>query len=386
MKYRTHILLIAAVAIAARLGLAVYWAAWDTPGAGEHGTIAANLLAGDGYSRGSFSYLSPTAARTPPYPLLLAGLIHLLGLPWAWMGALLINALAGAAVALLGVRVVEQIVGPDQATSHGLLAGWLLALWPTQIAAATYCQPGPLAAVALLAMLALPRTSWLWATVAAFIEPVLLPAVALGAIVRHRRQPALIALTFAALCAVLVPWSLRNTISVGVVEPITTTLWADAWAGNHDGATGSIGGDLRREAGPTRFDDLPPADRAMLNGKPEGDRTVLLRRWTFAWTADNPGGYAGLSALRLLKTLWLDWDDARARHPIVLVTRSAWLVLVLAGVVIARKRGVSVWPMLAVMGGAALIPTLTLAQMREVLVWEPVGLITFAAALTGGKR
>ncbi|MEM6312934.1 MAG: hypothetical protein AAF743_02555 [Planctomycetota bacterium] len=392
--------MIAVVAVAVRVAAGVWWKAWETPGAGEFGTIAANLLAGDGYTRGAFSYLSPSAARTPAYPLLLAGLMKLLGLPWAWMAALLLNAAAAAALAVLATRTALRInaaktdVNDEHsrvAPQRGYLIGYALALWPTQIAAATYCQPGVLAATALVAMLALPRTDWLWSAVAAFLEPVLLPAVISAGIITRRRDPARLALIVAALLAVFVPWTLRNTISVGVFAPTTTTLWADAWAGNHEDATGSVGGNVGgnladRADRPTRFDTLPPAKRAALTGKPEGQRTQLLRRWTLEWIAANPADYARLTAVRLAKTLWLDWDDARARHPAVLVTRTAWLGLVIAAIVIACQRRVDVWPMLAVMGGAVLIPMLTLAQMREVLVWEPVGLITCAVALAGAKR
>src|SRR6185437_2174271 len=109
----------------------------------EHGDIAANLLAGRGFTTRFLGADGPTSQQAPVYPVIVAGAYALGGV--GTPRALLILELGQAALGGLlvaGVLALAREVAPDR-PRMGALAGLVVALHPTLVYAATHVQVAP---------------------------------------------------------------------------------------------------------------------------------------------------------------------------------------------------------------------------------------------------
>src|SRR5262249_13827096 len=121
----------------------------------EHGEIAANLLAGRGFSVRFLGAEGPTSQQAPVYPLLVAGGYALGGVGAA--RALVVLELGPAAlggVLVAGVLALAREVVPGRRWV-ARLSGLVAALHPTLVYAATHVQVALLAAALLAWTLAL---------------------------------------------------------------------------------------------------------------------------------------------------------------------------------------------------------------------------------------
>src|SRR5262249_7573806 len=120
----------------------------------EHGEIAANLLAGRGFSIGFLGADGPTSQQAPIYPLVVAAAYAIGGV--GTPGALLILELAqcGRGGALVwGVMSLARQVAPGR-PRVAVTAGFIAALHPTLVYAVTHVQVAGLAATLLVWTLA----------------------------------------------------------------------------------------------------------------------------------------------------------------------------------------------------------------------------------------
>ena len=120
----------------------------------EHGEIAANLLAGRGFSVRFLGAEGPTSQQAPVYPALVAAAYAVGGV--GTPRALLILELGQAALGGLLVAAVLRLareVAPER-PRVAWLAGLIVALHPTLVYAATHVQVALLAATLLTATLA----------------------------------------------------------------------------------------------------------------------------------------------------------------------------------------------------------------------------------------
>ena len=115
----------------------------------EHGEIAANLLAGRGFSIRFLGAEGPTSQQAPVYPFIVA-MAYSIGGPGTPSSLLLLElgqAVLGGGLALGVVRLGRQ-VAPGQ-PPVGLSAGLIVAVYPTLVYAATHVQVALLAATLL---------------------------------------------------------------------------------------------------------------------------------------------------------------------------------------------------------------------------------------------
>jgi hypothetical protein len=121
----------------------------------EHGEIAANLLAGRGFSVRFLGADGPTSQQAPTYPLLVAAayVIGGVGTPRALLVLELSQALLGG-VMVFGVLALGREVAPHRPVV-AILAGLIAALHPTLVYAATHVQVASVAAALLVGSLAL---------------------------------------------------------------------------------------------------------------------------------------------------------------------------------------------------------------------------------------
>ncbi|XAL98724.1 glycosyltransferase family 39 protein [Phycisphaeraceae bacterium D3-23] len=406
---------IAILALTLRVGAIVALKSWENPNAMEHAVIAQNLVEGRGYSFTGFRLFQKTSVQSPTMPFLLAASYKVFGVDSerAYGAVMMLNALIGAA----GVPLVFLLARRLGATACvGMLAALGYAVWPTQIYSASATQVIVIVTVLVLVVVYLFYRSldtgklgpWiafsLLGCFAALTEPALLPPMALTGLLifvwpcgfsfgkRLRNAAVLLGAAF----VVLGPWTLRNYQVHDTFMPVKSSFWVNTWKGNNPYATGTDRlalTDAQREAlaeqslldadglaRDTNFDEyrqysmLTDAQMAELNGKPEAEREEVFKKYAQTWIGEHPAGYAKLSGIRLVKTLWLEWDNPRSQNLIYKATRTAFLALTLIGIVLALR---SKWRLgfpLLIVGLPVVLITLTITAARFIIPYEPIGL------------
>ncbi len=420
MSRRRIVWLLTALTVLAfglRFAAIIYLHAWKMPGALEHRQLAANLIAGFGFSLRDWYFFGPSSVQGPIYPVILAGLFKWLGpeTDGAYAMAMTINAIVGAACVPLLYQMTRKL-GASPRT--GVIAGALIAIWPTQIYAATYAQPVVLVGAAVIALVTLfyratrDQSTLAWTVfsilsmLAILLEPVLLwPMLATFVLLFFIRAiPMQTRVQFAAIllaAAVLIigPWSMRNTVVHQEFVAVTTNFWPNFWTGNNPHATGTDrlpitdqqialleSGITEAQRRDSRFDSsrqfntLSPQQRERLNHQPEIVRAHIFRQWSLEWVTGHPLDYAKLCVIRLGKTLWADMDNPKAQD-VYSISRAILLILSFAGAAIAiRSRTLRVFPTILFVVPVAYF-TLTLTGARYALPYEPLQLAAGAYAI-----
>jgi hypothetical protein len=420
MSRRRIVWLLSALTVLAfglRFAAILYLHAWKIPGALEHRQLANNLLAGFGFSLRDWYFFGPSSVQGPIYPLILAGLFKWLGpeTDGAYAMAMATNAFVGAACVPLLYQMIRKL-GASQLV--GLIGAALIAIWPTQIYAATYAQPVVLVCAAVIGLVTLfyratrDQSTLAWvafsilAMLSILLEPVLLwPMLATFIFVFFIRSiPMQTRVQFAAImlaAAVLIigPWSVRNTVVHQEFVPVTSTFWPNFWKGNNPHATGTDrlpiseqqialleSGTSEAQRRDSRFDSsrqfntLSPQQRERLNHQPEIIRAHIFRQWAMEWVTAHPLDYARLCVMRLGKTLWADMDNPKAQD-LYSISRAILLLLSFAGAGIAiRTRTLRIFPTLLFVVPVAYF-TFTLTGARYALPYEPLQLAAGAYAV-----
>src|SRR4051794_13563254 len=125
----------------------------------EHGEIAANLLAGRGFSIRFLGAEGPTSQQAPVYPFLVAACYAVGGVerPLALLILELGQSLLGGIMVLGVIRLARLAVGPRPGIAWP--AGLIAALHPTLVYAATHVQVASLASTLLVWSLAWGQTT-----------------------------------------------------------------------------------------------------------------------------------------------------------------------------------------------------------------------------------
>jgi hypothetical protein len=267
--------------------------------------IADNMLAGHGYTYGEGQ--SPTAKRTPGYPLFIASIFKVFGRDFNWVRytQALVDVLTAYLVFLLGVLVFK-------ARAVGLLAAMAYALYPPAILSSSYILTETLYTFFLVffsvtAVLALKGRGWPLYLVSgialgasSLIRPgiVLLPVVlfVMALIIRPRAWAGILILTLA-FAVTLLPWVLRNNRDLGKPIPTSTLVGSNLYKGNHLESGGAY---------PMSSDSLFSDDlRLKLTGAGEVERDSILRAEAMRTIRANKKEVA-LLAVRKIPRLWLN--------------------------------------------------------------------------------
>ena len=409
-------------AFALCVGAIVVLQAWEHPNAFEHSGIADSLLKGHGFSRGEWGYYGPSSNQAPTYPLLLASLFGIFGVASsaAYAAAMIINAMVGAGTVWL-TYLLARTFGARR--SVAVTAAFLCAVWPTQIYAVTNVQAITFISAAIPALIVLfyrsIRTGRLGACIgfsvlagfSALTEPVLLPAMALSGLLfliwrselpwNLRVRNAVILLLVAV--TIVGPWTIRNRIVHKAWMPVKSTFWVNVWKGNNENATGTDRLALTEQQ-LTRLKDLPlweadalvrgsefdarrqydmltEAQVALLEGKPEVEREQIFRGFALDWIRANRSRYVELCLLRLAKSLWIDWDNPKARNEIYVSFRAFLLLFGSIGLFLALQRRWSLLYPLIIFGSCLLVYTLTITAARFSIPFEPLAFCLAALTL-----
>jgi 4-amino-4-deoxy-L-arabinose transferase-like glycosyltransferase len=400
---------------------------WQQPNAIEHRALALSLIENGTFYFRDFGKYGPSSVQSPPYPFLLATLFKMFGpdSSQSYIAAMLINSLAGALTVWLTWKLVRALGGSGVAA---VLAAALVAVWPSQVYAATHVQAISLITLCIVAMIFLFQRSvqtgslWPWigysiiGTLAALTEPVLLPVVALtGLLILIWRSGLSIgqrvcnaSVLLAAALLIIMPWTVRNRTVHERWIPIKSTFWVNVWKANNDFATGTDRVELSeqkqaalqaermslndRQLVDPRFDSehqydrLTPEQRARLENQPEAVREEVFKEFATNWIALHPTRYFQLCLMRLGKTLWVDWDNPKSHNMLFWLSRAILLALLVPGLFVAVRQHWSLVFAALVAGSCLLTYTLTITAARFSLPLEPLALCLVAALLAGGWR
>jgi hypothetical protein len=258
----------------------------------EHGEIAANILAGRGYSIRFLHTDGPTSMQAPVYPLLVTAAFAVGGVDTSSSCLLIQLAQAGLGGILVGATIglTRRLVPHNERLA--LLAGLAVAVYPTLVYAATHVQ------VALLAATLLNLALWLACRAGETGRPcdAILAGLCLGLLVltdpilglvapgmawsvqqRTKLWPRLVLILASTSLATVAPWIARNQWVHGEFVPVKSTFGYAFWQGNCDLSLG------------TDKVARPSVEAVLAN--PEG-RNGGLRAWNRTlWAARHEAGY-----------------------------------------------------------------------------------------------
>ena len=286
---RQPLTIVLLVAFALRLVWALLVPVIPQSDAAMYDSFAREILAGHGY-------VFPGGRETAYWPV---GASALYAVAYAifgtgGLGVVVFNVAMGTAMAGLGYGIARLRFGERA----GLIAGLLIACWPTWIAFATV--PNSEMPYALLLMLALwirllPRPHWLVRSIlaaaclagSAYMRPIVMPlfvALPLFDWLRHRdwrRMGLDLIATLLVAAALIGPWAMRNKALFGHPVPISTNFGANLWMGNNPQSNGG-------------YMALPQTGIAN-----EVERDQHFKQTAIAFIKANPARYLALTAHRV---------------------------------------------------------------------------------------
>lgn len=297
---RKSSLLIVVGAVALRVGWMLLVHPEPTGDAAWYHQRAASLAGGHGYSIDG----APTGLFAPAYPFLLAGVYLVGGVDPASGRAL--NLFLTTLEILLTWKLGRELFGERA----GRLAAIVLALWPARLAFAGELLSEPLFSAAFLgvalASLAVARghvksriVAGTCLGLAALTRPVglayvaALPAVFRASGTKRWLAPALV--SAAVTIAVVLPWSVRNTLVFRQIVPLTTSAGLALRDGHHVGATG-----LPQDANDNPHRAIP--DELARDEAARAEAIAFMRRY--------PAESVRLYFVRLFRTYEFDFDVA----------------------------------------------------------------------------
>ncbi len=401
----------------------------DTPYTYEHGVIAENLLAGNGFSIRFLGVEGPTSQQGPLYPAALAALYALFGAGsrTALVAMQLLQCFAGTVLVIALAHLVWSLI-PERPA-----AGWLCALgaalFPTHIYMVTHIQVVVWAATALVLLLAVvaatnENRSWYRAVVAGVLagvlvltEPIMALAVPVAAlllfIVQRQKHTqrfdrgawASVAIMTAVTVFVVGPWIIRNRVVHGEWVFVKSTFGYALWQGNnpmswgtdkipnrsaaelrqsHTGTFVSRHQALQAARLQTQYIDdvvLAPEGYDQFDGLTEPQRSRLLANRAFRFIAEQPVQYVSLCFRRLRYFMLFDETNPKASDPMYRAATVAWLVLATVGFLATLSRWRRLWPTYVIFAAVTLFHTLTITSVRFRIAIEPLSLVWIAVAL-----
>jgi 4-amino-4-deoxy-L-arabinose transferase-like glycosyltransferase len=302
---RKWLLLVIGSGILIRLAWVWYFPTVQTSDHATYVVLAKKLIAGEPYFDGEAYSNWP-----PGLPFFLAANLFVFGdHPWVIpLANLLLYALATLSVYKLACVVAGEGVSR--------VATLILLFWPNDIMCTGLAKKEllilPMLTAGILAYVMARRIAnsaesfWLLAATggllgaASLTQPslILFPsALVFYEFTRRasaRKLTVRIGIVIAAMCVVILPWSIRNYLVLGAVVPISTAGGEGFYSANNGLATGS---------------HVPVYERS-LDPFDEVTRSKMGYRWGLEWIAQHPGGFLGLTVNRQVQVLGEDSDGA----------------------------------------------------------------------------
>jgi hypothetical protein len=419
------------LAIAVRVAAVLVLQSHDVPRSTyEHGEIAANLLAGRGFSMHFLGADGPTSQQAPVYPAIVALAYWIGGVetPQALLLLELGQSLVGG-VLVLGVIRLARLIAPGR-TWIGWIAGALVAIQPTLVYSATHVQVVGLGATLLTWTMVLAYRTGASGRVSDAIltggllavltltDPILAlvgPGVAWAFWLAQSESPQrwwrlfrLTAVTALVAGVGISPWLMRNLRVHGEFVAVKSTFGYAFWQGNcrlSEGTDkvvrrsverildrGYNAGDLqglnraiweaRHEAGYIDDIALSKDDIRYLGSLAEPKRSRILFNRAVDDLNRDPGRYAQLCLRRLRYFLLFDETNPKTRVPVYRIAHLGLSIFAVIGLSLAGpaiRRGLM--PTIVTAAAIALFHTFTIVSARFHIPIEPLLAIWGAAGL-----
>ena len=420
------------LAIAIRVAAVVVLRSYEVPRSTyEHGEIAANLLAGRGFTTRFLGAEGPTSQQAPVYPLTvaLAYAIGGAGTPRALLLLELGQSILGGLLVWEVLRLA-RLVMPDRPWL-ARTAAMVVAIHPTLIYAATHVQVASLGALLLVGTLARAYQAGAtgrikdaiitggWLAMLALTDPILsLSVIGIAGAIwlgrggeprQLRRAFHLILVTLMTGLAGISPWLVRNVLVHGEFVAIKSTFGYAFWQGNCALSEGtdkvrrpsverilergqvatSVSGlnrslwDARHEAGYLDDIALTKADYRLLGSVSEPERSRILFRRALADLRAEPMRYVRLSLRRLRYFILFDETNPKSRVSAYRLPHIGLTVFALGGILLAspatRRQ---LLPTIATAAAITLFHAMTIVSARFHIPIEPLMAIWGAAGLT----
>lgn len=328
-----------------------------------------------------------------------------------------------AAVGTLTIVAAFALVALVAAPWAAVLAALLVALYPPLVDASGTLLSEPLGALLLTAAIAATvltmrrpsRTAGvaagllLAATVLTRADLLLVPAIALVAILAVTRSPRRVAPVALALAIVLTPWTIFASHVTGHVVPLSSGGASNLWVGTYLPGNGSIFGSKHGMEAEVkrlypRLRDMQPNQisqvhviRAVAARHPGMDQGAALRTEALAnlrrYALGEPGPFAGMLASKVWR-LWGGYTHGtyqRTRTPILalhLALVAFGLAGLLAGLVLTRRA--ELWAIAALLAYLTAMNAVLVSEARHNLTVMPVlvagGAMGLALALRARRR
>jgi hypothetical protein len=396
----------------------------------EHGEIAANLLAGRGFSMQFLGSDGPTSQQAPIYPLIVAGAYAIggVGTPRALLLLELGQCVLGG-ILVWGVMQLARMVTPGR-PAVAAVAGLVTAGYPTLIYAATHVQVAGLAATLVVWTLGWgyrtgasgkPRDAAItggFLGLLALSDPILsLATIGIGCTFwqecrgraeGRRRFLSLAATTTAVSLLVVAPWLVRNFRVHGEFVAIKSTFGYAFWQGNcalsegtdkvrrasiepimrshptsiHLRGLNRVLWEARHKAGCIDDIALTPGEKFWLGLRSEPERSRMLFRRALSDLSADPWRYLLLCLRRLQYFVLFDETNPKSRVLFYRIAHIGLTLLAIAGLVAAGPavRGRLV-PTIATAAAITIFHTLTIVSARFHIPIEPLMAIWAAPAL-----
>lgn len=343
--------------------------------------LAENLLKGWGLSWDGDTL---TSFRMPGFPAFLAGIYAVAGANPLYVR--IVHAVLGAATCLPVMAIARRLGG----RRVSMLAGAGVALHPLLVYMTGWVYSETLFFLLLwtgllLLLLALDRSSTRWSVLsglslglATLVRPEILAfplaTLAGGWLLLRWPRARLITLLIvqAAALAVVLPWTIRNTIVHQSFVPLTTNTGVVFFGGNNPGATGGF------------FLE----DSFVLPGYTEAESNQELTRRAAEWIRQNPGDYLALVPRKLYKF----FAPAEMEHSGSPLGRWTWPVNLAYGLFLAvaawgatrswRRTPVLSATLVALIGWYVIVALILYGGSRVALPIAPA-LVTFGAVGLG---
>jgi 4-amino-4-deoxy-L-arabinose transferase-like glycosyltransferase len=357
---------------------------------------------------GGHGYLDPSAfyergesvatANFPPLWPALLGVVEALGFGTERGYRLVGTALGTVTVGLTGI-LGRRLAGP----TVGLLAAALVAASPLLIASDGSMMAESLYGVCLVAAVLVAYGALAHPSPVRFAAIGLLGAVAIlarsdGVIavallvaatawrapdITWSRRLALGAMAIGVVVLLLAPWAIRNAVRLDQPVLLSTN-------------SGSVleGANCASTYGGERLGAWDPACvvETRRPGRTEAEWTSAGQQRGIDYAIENVERLPLVGAARVLRTFGLWEPTSAARLEAVETRHERWqlvgwayglvvLVLAVPGAVALRRRGVDLWPLAAVVGGAALAALVALGNQRVRTAAEPMVAIAAATAI-----
>ena len=380
MTDRRIVLALVVLAISARVAAIFILGGHEVRrGTYEHGEIAANLLAGRGFSVKYLGGDGPTSQQAPIYPVAVAAAYALggVGTPRALLILELGQAALGGVLVALIIMLTSEVAPGRSLVAY--LSGLIVAVHPTLVYAATHVQVASLVAVLLTLCMAYAyrsgRTGRIGDAVGSGValaalvltDPILglalfgmAWAILRGLGWREAVRPLVIV---GATCAVAVaPWVVRNARVHGEFVPVKSSFGYAFWQGNcalSEGTDKVVRPSVDRILKQAEGGSLRARNEALWQARHEAgciDDIALTRsdyremaamteparsRYLFALARDDlaadPGRYPRLCLRRLGYFVLFDETNPKTRNRLYRVSHLGLTALAMLGLVFAPR-------------------------------------------------